>query len=57
MNEPIKTTLRIDPDLYNKIKQVATADKRSINNALIMLLDLGMETYFAKQDKLLKVKK
>ncbi len=39
MGEVIKTVLRIDSSLYERIRQLAEQEKRSINNMINVLLE------------------
>ena len=39
MGEMVKTLLRINSDLYERIKQRAEKEKRSINNMIAVLLE------------------
>lgn len=41
-------------DLYNKLVAICSADKRSLNQGLHVLLQEAADKYFAKQAKLLK---
>ena len=54
MTKEIRITTRINPELYAKVVQFANADKRSINNALQYLAQIGLDRYFEQQNKLLK---
>ena len=48
MGETVKTVLRIDSDLYERIKQRAEKEKRSINNMIAVLLEDKLNTDSAK---------
>lgn len=44
MSEIVKTILRIDSDLYERIKRRAEKEKRSINNMIAVLLEDKLNT-------------
>lgn len=52
--DKVKFAARIDAELYAKVVQFANANKRSINNALQHLAQIGLDKYFEQQNKLLK---
>jgi len=47
--EIIKTVLRIPEPLYEKVKELAEQERRSINNQLLFLLEQGMQTYSCQE--------
>ena len=50
MTDPVYTNLRLPPDLYEKLKEIAKLEDRSINGQMVHIIREYIEEYFENLD-------